>query len=438
MSYSYITTSLLAAGFLNILPTSGPELAEETECGSKPQAVWFSEHLVADNYGYTFGVAAADLDGDGDLDLTSPDIQGKKQFSTLFWFENDGKGRFTRRVIHDREPGWFERHVTADINRDGRPDIAIVNNQKGQLVWFANPGQGVRQNWARHVITTQCPYAYDIVLSDFDGDGDLDAASSGWLANEVSWYENSGKIDTTTEWARYVIDSQMPETRTIVASDFNHDGRMDLLATAVGKPVEVPDNENSQTSGAQVIWYENTRQTPSPLWKKHVIDTSLSGPIHGHPVDLDSDGDQDVVMAHGRRIEADPDVGRHGVVWYENVGLKQGDVLWQRHVVGPLPYAFEAVASDLDGDGDQDVVATAWSKGDRVVWFENKGAWRDWKMHVIKVGFHAANQVIVADLDGDQLPDIVSSSDDGSRRVQGSLELRWWKNEGSAGSQDEE
>ena len=107
-------------------------------------------------------------------------------------------------------------------------------------------------------------------------------------------------------------------------------------------------------------------------------------------------------------------------------------------MVGPLPYAFEAVASDLDGDGDQDVIATAWSKGDRVVWFENEGACRDWKMHVIKIGFHAANQVIVADLDGDQLPDIVSSSDDGSRRVQGSLELRWWKNEGAAGSQAEE
>ena len=37
----------------------------------------FTEHLLAGNLGYVFGVAAADLDGDGDLDITSPDIQNK-------------------------------------------------------------------------------------------------------------------------------------------------------------------------------------------------------------------------------------------------------------------------------------------------------------------------------------------------------------------------
>src|SRR5437660_567060 len=73
--------------------------------------VRFSEHLIAGKYGYAYGLAAADLDGDGDLDLTSVDVRGKPSMSSLFWFENDGKGNFKRHVIARDEPGWFERHA---------------------------------------------------------------------------------------------------------------------------------------------------------------------------------------------------------------------------------------------------------------------------------------------------------------------------------------
>ena len=36
-------------------------------------AIEFSEHLIADKYAYAYGIAAADFDVDGDLDLTSED-----------------------------------------------------------------------------------------------------------------------------------------------------------------------------------------------------------------------------------------------------------------------------------------------------------------------------------------------------------------------------
>ncbi len=389
------------------------------------ETVRFDDHLIADGYGYTFGLAAADLDGDGDLDITNADIRDKSH-SSLYWFENDGEGHFERHLIWGDEPGWFERHAVGDINQDGRPDVVIVNNQAGEIVWFKNPGKRIREAWHRHVVTLGQAHAYDVTLADFDGDGDLDAASSGYTSNEVCWYQNPGA--ERSEWVRLVIDRRMLEARTISAGDVDGDGRIDLLATAVGIRNRPPEGGND----SQVAWYRNTARAGKVTWEKQMIDRNGRAAVHGHLHDLDGDGDLDVVMAQGMRVDVAPDTARHQVVWYEQRNAVRGAAQWRRHVVAELPYAFEAVASDLDGDGDQDVVATAWSKGDRVMWFENPGDSRGpWIPHTLRIQFRAANQVIVADFNGDGRPDVAATADDGSRRVKGSLELRWWRNGGS-------
>ncbi|MBC8356390.1 MAG: VCBS repeat-containing protein [Planctomycetes bacterium] len=411
-----VFATLLAFGLFGDMALAG-----ESDDAMAAGPVKFSEHLLAGNLGYVFGVAAADLDGDGDLDLTSPDIRNKTH-STLFWYGNDGKGQFERLVIFKDEPGWFERHAIADIDGNGTLDVAIVNNQKGNFVWFANSGKPAAGPWQRHVISNDCPRAYDVTLADFDGDGDLDASTTGYTSNLVAWYENPGKDQFDRPWTRRVIDSAMQEARTIATGDFNRDGKIDLLATAVGAP-NVPNHES------QVVWYENPGEPARQNWTRRVISNEFPAAIHGHPVDLDLDGDLDVVMAHGMRIESDPKVDRHQVLWYENTGKPGVIPTWKRHRVGLLPFAFEAIAGDIDGDGDLDIAATAWSKGDRVVWFENRGEDR-WSTHVVRTDFRAANQLILADLNGDGRLDIIASADDGSRRVQGSLEVRWWRNDG--------
>jgi hypothetical protein len=120
--------------------------------------------------------------------------------STLYLFRNNGKGKFQKQVIFAGEPGWFERHVIGDIDGDGTPDVAIVNNQKGNVVWFANPGNNGKLPWRRFLITNNCPKAYDVALADLDGDGDLDAATSGYRSHIVSWYENPGRKGLGREW----------------------------------------------------------------------------------------------------------------------------------------------------------------------------------------------------------------------------------------------
>jgi len=408
------------------------------------EPVRFSKHLLANEHRYTFGIATVDIDGDGDLDLTYPDIYsgGGQGESNLYWLENNGRGIFQRHVIHKDQLGWMERHATGDINGDGRPDVAMVDNRWGRLYWFANPDRPADGHWKQHVITTKCPHAYDVVLSDLDGDGDLDAASSGFASGQINWYENPGKQGLDEEWTHHMIDKEMKEdSRTIDVGDFNNDGKTDLLATTMGRQNRLAEEKNH---GSQVVWYENLGKTPSGRWKKHVIDNISRGPCHGHPVDMDDDGDLDVVMAHGMRTTIDPKVERHEVVWYENVRDPKAGRSWKRHRISRLPFAFEAIAKDLDSDGDVDVIATAWANtprlygqpvttpgGDRVVWFENRGP-DQWVVHSLQDKFHGANQVITADLNGDKRPDIVASCDGAwvNGKQGAKSEIRWWRNEG--------
>lgn len=203
------------------------------------------------------------------------------------------------------------------------------------------------------------------------------------------------------------------ETRTVRLVDMNADGHPDVLGTA--------------SRSGLVLWLENPGQTSRLPWTQHFIDKS-GRPGHGQAVDMDRDGDPDIVMAFGMAADEAPSeilpvVGQ--IVWYENLGK---GAAWKKHIIQqPFPQGFEAFASDLDGDGDVDVVATGWHKGSGIAlaWFENT---RDdtWIMHPLKEDWPHADQVIVADLDGDGRPDILASAEDGSR------ELRWWQNNGPA------
>ncbi|MDA1055886.1 MAG: FG-GAP-like repeat-containing protein [Planctomycetota bacterium] len=381
-----------------------------------PNSIHFSEHLIADKYAYAYGIAAADLDRDGDLDLTSADYT---PHNMLYLFENDGRGNFGRHFIQKDDPERLERHLVGDVDGDGDLDVVIVKNLRGHLLWFENSGTPTDgMLWQRHVITTDLPGAYDVALADFDKDGDLDVAASSWvLGNQFAWFENDG-TPADSPWRKHMIEADVAETRTMRAADFDGDGDVDLLGTG--------------RIAGQVIWYENHRDGASVAWTKHLIDDQSRCPAHGNPADMDGDGDLDVVMALGfyyRPGSGNPDASlqqeANQVVWYENDG-EPAIGPWERHVIGPrFDDAFEAVAGDLDGDGDVDVAATSWRNPGRVVWFENHGDPKgNWTRHMLKNNWRSANQVIIADLNGDGRLDIAACAEHGS------YELRWWRNEG--------
>ena len=77
-------------------------------------------------------LAAADLDGDGDIDF----VTCAKDARICVWFENDGKGNFTIRHIHEDQASYEVRLV--DMNGDGVLDILVAGQESQNVVWFEN------------------------------------------------------------------------------------------------------------------------------------------------------------------------------------------------------------------------------------------------------------------------------------------------------------
>src|SRR5262245_46924623 len=385
-----------------------------------PEGEGFVEHLIANDFRYPYGVAAGDIDRDGEIDLTTSDCttRGSSEQNDLRWFENTGSGNFKPHFIWKEDrAGRYERHRLADINRDSWLDAVIVDTAHHSVLSFENnraPASGAP--FKKHVIADgTVNYAYAVDVGSFDGDGHIGvAAIGGWReGQELAWFEAGAA--RAGLWTKRVIDQGLGETRAVLAADIDGDRDLDIVTTWARK--------------GWVVWYENPGKPRTQSWKRHMIDTA-GRPAHGQAVDFDRDGDIDIVLSLGMGagvVPSDVENVAQQVVWYENVGKPGKGTKWQKHVLADsFDQAFDAVAADLDGDGRLDVVATGWGKSGRLAWLRNPGpGGGKWSLELLKSPWPNAVQVITADLDGDKRPDVVAAAEDGMH------ELRWWRSPGA-------
>ncbi len=137
------------------------------------------------------------------------------------------------------------------------------------------------------------------------------------------------------------------------------------------------------------------------------IDTSPGGAALFSNIvsaDMDNDGDKDIIISqfNGSTDE---------ISWLENDGIDL--TAFPQHIISTTTQDFNALkAIDLDGDGDIDVVGTDKSTNE-LLWFENNGTASAWATHVIFGGANLNNvkDLSVADLDSDGDLDVVVAAD---------------------------
>ncbi|MFC2150046.1 T9SS type A sorting domain-containing protein [Calditrichota bacterium] len=352
-----------------------------------PVPSW-TENNINNSYANGTSVFAIDMDRDGDTDILSTGNAG----SNLTWWDNDGSESFTEQVI-DADHGASFSALPADIDGDGYFDIVYSAITLDDVSWFKNDGTP-DAGWTEYVIDGSLDGAIHVFAGDIDGDGDTDVAAAAFYGNEIVWYENDGTPDAG--WSKAEIETGLGAPTCVFVTDLDKDGDIDVLGAA--------------QSDAKILFFENDG---SENFTTRTISDSLTGARTVVAADLDDDGDLDVIACGSNA----------GTInWWENDG-SPSDGGWKERLVANINFPMDVFVADMDNDGDLDVLG-AGSTGDLIGWAENDGYPADggWITHVVSDSFDGAWSVYGSDIDQDGDVDMIGAAYAGGQ-------IAWWEND---------
>jgi len=303
-----------------------------------------------------------DFDGDGFLDVLASQWRDNTEWRLyerilrklhiedhavpvdggFVWARNNGVGEFEILRNIERGMGDFLQGVVVGQFQSGKIGVALSwHTPQNGIQMLTLPDDPVSKIWEWQEIS---PISQDEQLSsgDIDRDGDSD------LLLGTLWLRNDGD-----KWTYFVIDSSRTNPDRNKLADMNNDGRLDAVVGI----------EAINKSG-DVILYEQGKESTDP-WIPNIVGTCI-GPMSLDVNDIDQDGDLDIIV--GEHNLKNPD--RANLLIFKNENTK--GIPWKKQLVFTGDEHHDgAHVVDIDNDGDQDILSIGWGHN-KVLLYENK------------------------------------------------------------------
>lgn len=250
---------------------------------SAGNAVSFSPRFnLALNAGVT-GVAVDDLDGDGKLDIAASSLTASK----VFLFRNTSSGdemSFAPRV--DSSAGGSAQGIAiGDLDRDGKPDLAIINSAAATVSVLRNMSTVGTLAFSSRIpfpVGGSQTIPFSLAIGDIDGDGKLDIVTGNAQAGTISVLRNTSTTGNISFADKVDFNTGGFPTGTTLG-DIDGDGKLDALTADQGVKLSI---------------LRNTSKVDTVRFATKVEFSTGTSPIRIAVGDIDGDGKIDIAVSN--------------------------------------------------------------------------------------------------------------------------------------------